>query len=113
MCHEGFLARTAGYHLRIAGGRPALPTLTGHDGHSAPKPVAVIEFLAETGVERWEVKLSSEKVTASGESAYLRISGSGCTFTGEIYKGMITPLYDNMTFKTASGKECKVMAIER
>jgi hypothetical protein len=26
---------------------------------------------------------------------------------------MITPLYENMTFKTASGRECKVLAIEK
>ncbi len=90
-----------------------IPLSPGTTVITPPKPVAVIEFIAEAGIERWEVKLSGEKATASGETAYLRISGSGCTFMGEIYKGMITPLYDTMTFKTASGRECKVMAIER
>jgi len=76
-----------------------------------PKPMAAIEFIEEAGVERWRVKLSGEKV--SSDSAFLRISGSTCTHMGEIYKGMVTPLYENMTFKTASGRECKVLAIER
>ncbi len=76
-----------------------------------PKPMAAIEFIEEAGVERWRVKLSGEKL--SSDSAFLRISGSTCTHMGEIYKGMVTPLYENMTFKTASGRECKVLAIER
>ena len=69
-----------------------------HEYVNPPKPMGSIEFLDEAGVERWRVRLS-------GEDAYLRISGSTCTFMGEVYKGMITPLYDNVTFKTASGKE--------
>jgi len=76
-----------------------------------PKPMAAIEFIEEAGVERWRGKLSGEKL--SSDSAFLRISGSTCTHMGEIYKGMVTPLYENMTFKTASGRECKVLAIER
>ncbi len=76
-----------------------------------PKPMAAIEFIEEAGIERWRVKLSGEK--QSSDSAFLRISGSTCTHMGEIYKGMVTPLYENMTFKTASGRECKVLAIER
>ncbi len=76
-----------------------------------PKPMAAIEFIKEAGVERWKVKLSGENL--SSDSAFLRISGSTCTHMGEIYKGMVTPLYENMTFKTASGRECKVLAIER
>lgn len=76
-----------------------------------PKPMAAIEFIEEAGIERWRVKLSGEKL--SSDSAFLRISGSACTHMGEIYKGMITPLYENMTFKTATGRECKVLAIER
>jgi hypothetical protein len=76
-----------------------------------PKPMAAIEFIEEAGVERWRVRLSGEKL--SSDSAFLRISGSSCTYIGEIYKGMVTPLYANMTFKTASGRECKVLAIER
>jgi hypothetical protein len=76
-----------------------------------PKPMAAIEFIEEAGVERWRVKLSGEKL--SSDSAFLRISGSTCTYMGEIYTGMVTPLYENMTFKTASGRECKVLAIER
>ena len=71
-----------------------------------PKPMGIIEFLDEVGVERWKVKLS-------GEETYLRFTGSGCTMIGEVYRGMITPLYDNMTFKTTNGRECRVMAIER
>jgi len=31
----------------------------------------------------------------------------------EIYKGLITPLYDDMTFKTKNGRTCSVQAIER
>jgi len=71
-----------------------------------PKPMGSIEFLDEAGIERW-------RVTLSGEEVHLRISGPSCTFMGEIYKGLVTPLYDDMTFKTASGRECKVTAIER
>jgi hypothetical protein len=73
--------------------------------------MAAIEFIEEAGIERWRVKLSGEKL--SSDSAFVRISGSTCTHMGEIYKGMITPLYENMTFKTASGRECKVLAIEK
>jgi hypothetical protein len=73
--------------------------------------MATIEFIEEAGIERWRVKLSGE--TLSSDSAFLRISGSTCTHMGEIYKGMITPLYENMIFKTASGRECKVLAIEK
>lgn len=76
-----------------------------------PRPMAAIEFIEEAGVERWRVKLSGE--TLSSDGAFLRISGSTCTHMGEIFKGMVTPLYENMTFKTASGRECKVLAIER
>ncbi len=76
-----------------------------------PKPMAAIEFIEEAGVERWRVKLSGEKL--SSDNAFVRISGSSCTQMGEIYKGLVTPMYENMTFKTASGRECKVLAIER
>ena len=76
-----------------------------------PRPMASIEFVQEAGVERWQVKLTGGKYT--GEMAYLRISGSGCTFMDEVYKGMITPLYDDMTFKTKGGRTCMVQAIER
>ena len=75
-----------------------------------PRPMAAIEFVQESGVERWEVKLTRG---GSVENAYLRISGSSCTQMDEIYRGMITPLYEDMTFKTKSGKTCTVQAIER
>ena len=75
-----------------------------------PQPMAAIEFVQEAGVERWQVKLTRG---GSIEDAYLRISGSSCTQMGEIYQGMITPLYDDMTFKTKNGRTCTVQAIER
>ncbi len=75
-----------------------------------PRPMAAIEFVGESGVERWQVKLTRSGTT---EEVHLRISGSGCTQMDEIYQGMITPLYEDMTFKTRSGKTCTVQAIER
>ncbi len=75
-----------------------------------PRPMAAIEFVQEAGVERWEVKLTRG---GSPETAYLQFSGSGCTYMGEVFRGMITPLYDDMTFKTKSGRTCTVKAIER
>jgi hypothetical protein len=76
-----------------------------------PKPIMAIEFVQEAGIERWEVKLTGEQW--AGETAYLRISGQGCTYMDEVYKGMITPLYEDMTFKTKSGRICTVQAFER
>ena len=75
-----------------------------------PGPMAAIEFEQESGVERWQVKLTRGGAT---EAVHLRISGVGCTDMNEIYRGMITPLYDDMTFKTKSGRSCRVQAIER
>ena len=75
-----------------------------------PQPMASIEFVQEAGVERWQVKLIRG---GSIEDAYLRISGSSCTHMGEIYQGMLTPLYDDMTSKTKNGRTCTVQAIER
>ncbi len=75
-----------------------------------PRPMAAIEFVQEAGIERWQVKLTRG---GSVENAYLRISGMSCTHMDEIYRGMITPLYDDMTFKTKSGRTCTVQAIER
>jgi hypothetical protein len=75
-----------------------------------PQPMASIEFVQESGVERWQVKLTRG---VSVEDAHLRVSGSSCTYMGEIYQGMITPLYADMTFKTKSGRTCTVHAIER
>jgi hypothetical protein len=75
-----------------------------------PGPMSAIEFVQESGIERWKVKLTRGGVT---EDAYLRISGSSCTQMGEIYQGMITPLYDDMSFKTKNGRTCTVQAIER
>ena len=76
-----------------------------------PQPMAAIEFVQEAGVERWQVKLTR---AGSTEDVYLRISGpSACTFMDEVYRGMITPLYDDMTFRTKSGRTCTVQAIER
>jgi hypothetical protein len=43
-------------------------------------------------------------------SANLWIVG---TQMGEIYQGMITPLYEDMTFKTKNGRTCTVQTIER
>jgi len=71
-----------------------------------PRPMGTIEFIEESGVDRWHVKLDRQ-------DAYLRIRGTGCSFKGEIYKGLVTPLYDNMTFVTSGGKQCTVTAIER
>ena len=76
-----------------------------------PKPIMAIEFVQEAGIERWEVKLTGEQW--ADETAYLRISGQGCTYMEEVYKGLITPLYDDMTFKTKNGRTCTVQAIER
>ena len=74
-----------------------------------PAPMAAIEFVQESGVERWQVKLTrGGKV----EDVHLRISGSSCSHMGEIYEGMITPLYEDMTFKTKNGRTCTVQAIE-
>ncbi len=75
-----------------------------------PRPMAAIEFVQESGVERWQVKLTRAGTT---EEVHLRISGSGCTQMDEVYRGMITPLYDDMTFKTKNGRTCTVQAIER
>ena len=71
-----------------------------------PRPMGTIEFIEESGIDRWRVKLD-------GRDAYLRIKGTGCSFLGEIYKGLVTPLYDNMTLVTSGGKQCTVTAIER
>ena len=76
-----------------------------------PKPIMLIEFVQEAGIERWEVKLTGGRWT--GETVYLRISGQGCTYMNEVYKGLITPLYEDMTFKTKSGRTCTVQAFER
>jgi len=76
-----------------------------------PRPMASIEFVQEAGVERWQVKLTGGNFSI--EKAFLRISGLSCTQMEEVYKGMITPLYDDMTFRAKSGKTCTVQAIER
>jgi len=89
-----------------AGQVPIRPNVT----ITPPQPMAAIEFVQEAGVERWEVKLTR---AGSTEKLYLRISGPSCTHMGEIYGGMITPLYEDMTFKTKNGKTCTVQAIER
>ncbi len=76
-----------------------------------PRPMAAIEFVQDAGVDRWQVKLTRAGAT---EDVYLRISGpSACSFMDEVYKGMVTPLYEDMTFKTKSGRTCTVQAIER
>jgi len=76
-----------------------------------PKPIMGLEFVQEVGVERWQVKLVGRQ--SADETAYIRFHGQGCTFMGEIYQGLITPLYDDMTFKTKNGRTCSVRAIER
>jgi len=76
-----------------------------------PKPIMGLEFVQEVGVERWEVRLTGGQ--HAGDTAYLRFHGSGCTYADEVYTGLITPLYEDMTFKTKSGRVCTVQAIER
>jgi len=76
-----------------------------------PKPMMSLEFVQEVGIERWEVRLSGGQ--QAGATAYLRFRGPGCTYADEVYKGLITPLYEDMTFKTKSGRTCTVQAIER
>jgi len=76
-----------------------------------PRPMATVEFVQEAGVERWQVTLTGGNFAV--DKAYLRISGLSCTQLEEVYRGMITPLYDDMTFKTKSGRTCTVQAIER
>jgi hypothetical protein len=70
------------------------------------RPVGTIEFLEESGVERWRVRVA-------GEEVQVRIQGSGCTFLGEIPRGYVTVLFDNLEFATTSGRRCQVTAIER
>ncbi len=76
-----------------------------------PKPMMGLEFVQEVGIERWEVRLTGGQ--HAGDTAYIRFHGQGCTYAGEIYSGLITPLYDDMTFKTKNGRNCTVQAIER
>lgn len=76
-----------------------------------PRAIGSIEFLEEAGIERYRVNLAGG--TISGKDLHLRFTGIACTHMGEITPGMITPLYENMTFLTSSGKECKITAIER
>ncbi len=76
-----------------------------------PRPMATLEFVQEAGIECWQVILTGGQY--SGETAHLRITGNSCTHMDEVYKGMITPLYDDMTFKTKNGRTCTVTAIER
>ena len=92
-------------NLSLAAQIPIGPSVT-----TPPGPMSAIEFVQESGIERWKVKLTRGGIA---EDAYLRISGSSCTQMGEIYQGMITPLYDDMTFKTKNGRTCTVQAIER
>ncbi len=76
-----------------------------------PKPIMGLEFVQEVGIERWEVRLTGGQ--QAGATAYLRFHGTGCTYADEVYKGLITPLYEDMTFKTKSGRICTVQTIER
>ena len=93
-------------NVSLAAQLPIGPSVT----ITPPQPMAAIEFVQEAGVERWQGKLTRG---GSIEDAYLRISGSSCTHMGEIYRGVLTPLYDDMTFKTKNGRTCAVQAIER
>jgi hypothetical protein len=93
-------------NLSLAAQIPIGPSVT----ITPPQPMAAIEFVQESGIERWQVKLTRG---GSVEEVYLRISGLSCTHMDEIYQGMITPLFDDMTFKTKSGKTCTVQTIER
>ena len=93
-------------NLSLAAQIPIGPSVT----ITPPQPMGAIEFVQEAGVERWQVKLTR---AGSTQDAYLRISGASCTHMGEIYQGMITPLYEDMTFKTKNGRTCTVQAIER
>ena len=76
-----------------------------------PKPMMGLEFIQEVGIERWEVKITGGQ--HPGDTVYLRFRGQGCTYAGEIHTGLMTPLYDDMTFKTQNGRICTVQAIER
>ena len=68
--------------------------------------VGTIEFLDASGVDRWRVRLS-------GDTVNIRFTGPGCSFLDAVYKGLITPLYDDMTFRAANGRQCQIAAIER
>ena len=76
-----------------------------------PHPLATIEFFQESGLERWEVALKGGPW--NDDRVRVRIVGGGCTMMGEMYKGMITLLYEDMTFRTVNGRTCTVTAIER
>ncbi len=82
-----------------------------HSAGSTPVPVGMVEFVRESGVERWEVVLSGGRWT--NERVNIRITGTGCTDMGEIYTGLIAPVYDGMDFRTANGRSCTIRAIER
>ena len=82
-----------------------------HSDGSTPVPVGMIEFVRESGVERWEVVLTGGRWT--NERVNIRITGTGCTDMGEIYTGLIAPVYDGMDFRTANGRSCTIRAIER
>ncbi len=82
-----------------------------HSAIGTPVPVGMIEFVRESGVERWEVVLTGGRWT--NERVNIRITGTGCTDMGEIYTGLIAPVYDGMDFRTANGRSCTIRAIER
>ncbi len=82
-----------------------------HGAGSTPVPVGMVEFVRESGVERWEVVLTGGRWT--NERVNIRITGTGCTDMGEIYTGLIAPVYDGMDFRTANGRSCTIRAIER
>jgi hypothetical protein len=88
-----------------------IPSGPGATYVTPPRPMATIEFVQEAGIERWQVRLTGGQHAA--DTAYLRITGNSCTHMDEVYKGMITPLYEDMTFKTKTGRTCTVTAIER
>lgn len=75
-----------------------------------PKRVAEIKFLKETGFDLWNVRLTRG---GSVNEVQVRLSGASCSDMGEIHPGMTKALYEDMTFKTKSGKTCMVQAIQR
>jgi hypothetical protein len=97
--------------IAVAQAVAQIPVGPGTTVITPPKPIMGLEFVQEVGIERWEVRLTGRQ--PSSETAYLRFHGQGCTYADEIYRGLITFLYDDMTFKTKSGRSCTVQAIER
>ena len=74
-------------------------------------PIGTVQFLQESGVERWHVRIA-RKGAKEVKEVHVRISGSGCTFIGEIPEGYVTVLFDNLSFRTTGGRSCQSTATE-